>query len=417
MRRILFLSLFPVALLFVIKKPVYGICILIAFYLVAPQIWGLPLSIKPVYLFTALTATGWIIAVSKGKKVIITRELVLLLILFGLMLISANQAVVSKQASFSFLKDLFKLIIAAFLTINTIDSIKKLNIVIWSILCSALWMSKSMIIQGLHVEQRIDIVIGLGLGPNFVAMVMGMCIPLVIQKLNSASKIEKMASYVLLPYFIVTMIVTGSRAGFLSLLLIAALTSFRAKKKLKIICIAIIVAIASLTLAPDYYLERMESIVEYQEESSAVSRLELWNAGLMMWAAHPFWGIGPANFALLSPQYVEWRSARSHQGLQAHNMYIEILAEVGVQGLIVYLLFFVSLLWSLRSRREVGYDSDMDNMGIGFRDGILNYMLFAMFGPVLFRDIFFYYAGCASVFPQLINQVDEEEHENAPTID
>ncbi len=203
----------------------------------------------------------------------------------------------------------------------------------------------------------------------------------------------------------------------MSLLLIAALTSFRAKKKLKIICIAIIVAIASLTLAPDYYLERMESIVEYQEESSAVSRLELWNAGLMMWAAHPFWGIGPANFPLLSPQYVEWRSARSHQGLQAHNMYIEILAEVGVQGLIVYLLFFVSLLWSLRSRREVGYDSDMDNMGIGFRDGILNYMLFAMFGPVLFRDIFFYYAGCASVFPQLINQVDEEEHENAPTID
>jgi len=164
--------------------------------------------------------------------------------------------------------------------------------------------------------------------------------------------------------------------------------------------------------APKYYKDRMYTIIEYEEEASAVSRLDLWKAGIQMWSKSPLWGVGPANFPLLSPDYVKWRANRTNQGLQAHNMYIEFLAEVGVQGLMLFLFLLISTLISLKKSSTVSKSltfTELELSRIGLRDGIMNYFLFAMFGPVFFRDIFFYYLGCASVLPIIRkDHIDQE---------
>ena len=66
-----------------------------------------------------------------------------------------------------------------------------------------------------------------------------------------------------------------------------------------------------------------------EEAPWVVGRLELWGAALRLIQAHPWLGVGPDNFrhlygALLGLETWDER-------IQANNLYLEILADVGVQ--------------------------------------------------------------------------------------
>lgn len=402
MRVLLCILFLPFGAYQIIKSSYKGICILTAFYLVAPRFWGLPGFLRPVFFFTAVTAVSCMLYVFKGKSIVITRDFLILSLLFLCMCISSNYAVVSQEVSVQYLKDVFKLVIAAFLTINALDSPKQVKIVIWSMLISTLWLSKTTFISGFGASQRVDFVVGLGLGPNFVAMVVGMLLPLVIGFCGSSNALEKKVAWLLLPIFVLTMVLTGSRAGFLALALSAYFSFLKSKRKGKFLLALFVVISFGLAFAPQYYTDRMGSIFADEKEASAQSRLDLWKAGISMWHNHPYWGVGPANFALLSPNYVEWRGARTGTGLQAHNMYIEFLAEGGLQGVVLFAGLLLSLYVGLsRIKTE---DSNLLIMRDGLKYGVVNYALFAFLGPVFFRDIFFYFLGIASILPVLANK-------------
>jgi O-antigen ligase len=72
-------------------------------------------------------------------------------------------------------------------------------------------------------------------------------------------------------------------------------------------------------------------------------RLAHMQAGLAMWADHPFLGVGIGNYAAVYDKYQVapvWQFALGH----AHNYYINIGAEAGVVGLLAFLLLIVSAL-------------------------------------------------------------------------
>lgn len=81
--------------------------------------------------------------------------------------------------------------------------------------------------------------------------------------------------------------------------------------------------------------------VEITDENFAVvERLAHWQAGLAMANAEPWLGVGFGNYEAAYPAYalLNWPIALGH----AHNYYLNLLAEVGIAGLLAYLL-----LWSV----------------------------------------------------------------------
>jgi O-antigen ligase len=86
-------------------------------------------------------------------------------------------------------------------------------------------------------------------------------------------------------------------------------------------------------------LERTSTITAGQEErdSSAQSRIEIWNGGVKMLLNNPVFGVGPGNFYQNIGKYQPL-----HPGRDAHNTFIRCAGELGFPGLIILLLILLN---------------------------------------------------------------------------
>jgi O-antigen ligase len=83
---------------------------------------------------------------------------------------------------------------------------------------------------------------------------------------------------------------------------------------------------------------------------AVLERLAHWQSALNMAGAHPWLGVGFGNYEPAYPDYalINWPDPLGH----AHNFYLNILAEVGVIGLLTYLALWGIVFWqSLRLLR------------------------------------------------------------------
>src|SRR6056297_838441 len=81
---------------------------------------------------------------------------------------------------------------------------------------------------------------------------------------------------------------------------------------------------------------------------SAQSRIEIWEMGRRLYREQPYFGSGPGTFA----QRLEAADQRLGDYV-AHNNYLELLVEIGIPGILLYLLFFGlvgRLVWRIRRR-------------------------------------------------------------------
>ncbi len=88
---------------------------------------------------------------------------------------------------------------------------------------------------------------------------------------------------------------------------------------------------------------------------SVLERVAHWQAGLRMFSAHPWLGVGIGNFGAVYPNYAlpHWYVSLGH----AHNAFINFLAETGVIGFGAFLAFWLGVgreAWR-GARRRRGY--------------------------------------------------------------
>jgi hypothetical protein len=87
-----------------------------------------------------------------------------------------------------------------------------------------------------------------------------------------------------------------------------------------------------------------------------VTRRDLWRAALRMWTERPLLGVGPDNFRHLYSQYLGL--AVWDDRVHANNLYLELLADVGLPGTLLFgwllLAALSQLAWTLRRPRTDG---------------------------------------------------------------
>lgn len=90
----------------------------------------------------------------------------------------------------------------------------------------------------------------------------------------------------------------------------------------------------------------------YQEggfQESAAARLELWGLGVDFAQQHPLFGLGPGNYTQYFNEFyhVEWNIA-------AHNMFVDIVAETGFPGLVIFAaIWYFATAALVRSRSRI----------------------------------------------------------------
>ena len=160
---------------------------------------------------------------------------------------------------------------------------------------------------------------------------------------------------------------TVSRGGMISLgvvLVLAAVLSRHGRRSGAIALVVIVAAFSSvyvLTIAPAYVRDRIT------HNDGGSGRSDLWKIGWRVVQADPILGVGAGNFPIVSVHYVLRPGTITRSDLivdeqkVAHNIYLEIPAELGIVGLILFLAITgFALRCGIRASRRFAEAGDRD---------------------------------------------------------
>jgi len=105
---------------------------------------------------------------------------------------------------------------------------------------------------------------------------------------------------------------------------------------------AVVARVVSST--EDFFaFEDMRGVDITSANYAVVERLAHWQAALNMAEAKPWLGVGLGNYEVVYDDYrlLNWREPLGH----AHNYYLNILAEAGIIGFLMYVASWVGVLW------------------------------------------------------------------------
>jgi O-antigen ligase len=199
-----------------------------------------------------------------------------------------------------------------------------------------------------YLEDAENRITALGMNQNDLALVLVIGIGLtyyLVQVKQEKARLWKALYYFFMPLAAVAMLLTGSRAGFISLMVGAAyivVVQRGVKLRYKMMMLVSIAAIFILSqeFLPETVYERFSSAGVEIREGTLTGRTTIWKAGLESFYANPFFGTGSGTFKnAIEPFYVS---------VGPHNAYLAVLVESGLVGLALYILLFAIAIYYTR---------------------------------------------------------------------
>ena len=246
----------------------------------------------------------------------------------------------------------------------------------------------------------------LAANPNDLGLLLDMCIPLAWYAYRTAKTTA--TRYMALLTIIasaVTVVITFSRGAFLGLLAVAGLFAWKRAKGKRVQTFLLIAVLLPVLLAvlPAGYSDRMLSIFsgDMDETGSRGHRIKLMESGVASMIEHPL-GVGLGMNILTS--------ADSGAGWNViHNAYLQVGAELGVVGFILYLL----LIWKTYQGLTAIEQSPVRNiadLAFAIRLSLIAFAVGGFFGPVAFNFYFFYPGGMAIALKCLVKRTPHLLH-------
>jgi O-antigen ligase len=204
---------------------------------------------------------------------------------------------------------------------------------------------------------------------------------------------------------------THSRGGFLGLIALSGVLMWKLGRgrRLKIILGVALVCGILFAVMPGDYGNRIATIfnTEHDRTGSAQERIELMERAASVAIRRPIFGVGMGNFHIYSIQEKA-----------AHNAYLEIAAELGVTGLIAYLIVIFAPLRSLRriERQTSGMRSKSERemywLSVSIQAAFVAYMVCSFFASIQYLWYLYYTAAYAVALRQI--HAAEEMESSAP---
>lgn len=185
--------------------------------------------------------------------------------------------------------------------------------------------------------------------PNGLAFIIVVTIPLYYFVTRESPFRARIFYYLTLPICIYALILTQSRSGMIGLIVVIAGIIIKAKKKMLWSVLMIIAGVITFAALDPVHQERYLSINIYRSDvaghESAQGRIDAWVTGFRVFLHRPLFGHGLGTSAEAGWNVIG-------QPRIAHNMYIEILQELGIIGFIIFLFYVKNILQTFSVARK-----------------------------------------------------------------
>ena len=201
----------------------------------------------------------------------------------------------------------------------------------------------------------------------------------------------------------VGLIRSGSRGGFIALLAVAlfvllGFTTISARARLMGL-VAILAVV--FTAASDRYWQQIQTIFNPQQDYNLTSdegRIKVWKRGLAYMIDSPVLGVGGQNFAVaegtISPLARLQERGRGVRWGAAHNTFIQVGAELGVPGLLLFMGVIATAFGSLRRVTRLAGRSgpaagDLSRLAQALTAALIGFVTGSVFLSLAYHDILY----------------------------
>jgi len=393
--------------------------------LISPQTYLPPLrSIRPALLMAAVAITAYLFDQLIHRRPILrlTREMRIIAWLVGWAIITIPFSY-WVAGSVSVLTDSYlKTLTVFWLICATVNRLTRLRQITWGLTLMgvpiAVTAVQNYLLGSLIPEaQRISgYEAGLAANPNDLALMVNLIFPLTMALLIGSRKpVTRFILLIILFLDILAVIVTFSRGGFLTLatLFVMYLWKFRNRFERKWITAVFLTALLCIPFLPSAYWDRLSTMTNIGSDltGSAQERWTSMVAAVIFVVKHPIVGagLGMDTLAMNQERGAIWR--------EIHNVYLQYAVDLGIPGLILFLLLLVACIRSAtqvqRQSARIPALRELFFFAEGVQISLLVFSLAAMFHPVAYQLYFYYMAGLAVA----VRTVYEVERTHAVCLD
>lgn len=370
-----------------------------------PGVFGeFPIA-KIVAIVTLLAYT--LSKLSSGEKITewpLELKMVITIFVLGILFIPAAS---SSKDSVDFLKDTYSKVVMIFIIfINLINTRERLMSIMKVTVFLGTWIaldainkyrSGDFMMENLRIMGAVG---GMFSNPNDLAISFDLLLPLTVVMMFIHKGLMRWVLLFCAIALVVGIVVTFSRGGFLGLAAAGGLMMWKLGKGNRIMTVvsAMVLLGVFVVSMPGSYGDRLLSISSENMDKTGSSweRKELLKRAFEVAVHHPIVGVGMNNFHIFSIKEKV-----------AHNSYLEIWAELGLIGLIAYLVLMFS---PMRSLSRIESESDKERarapsgktvprevklLSIGIQATFAAYLICSFFGSVQYLWHVYFLAGYA----------------------
>jgi probable O-glycosylation ligase (exosortase A-associated) len=348
MRDIILVLVVLASIPLILRKPFFGVLVWIWLGLMNPHrlCWGFATELPFSQIIAVILLISFLIS-KESKRIHWNGLLVLLALWWVWMLIAALGADFGNP--WSEWGRIWKIMLLTFVMIILTNSRERLNaIVIIAVLSIGFYAVKGGIFTILtggsyRVWGPARSFIG---GNNEVGLAMIMTLPLMrYLQLSATRKSVKRIWILAMSLTFVAILGTQSRGAFVGVAVMFLYLILKSRNRVGLALLLVLLIPAALWMMPESWYARMNTIETYQQDASAMSRINVWHTAWNATLDHPITGCG---FNMWTRDLFNKYAPDPSSVHDVHSIYFEVLGETGFVGLGIFLLIGVTALLTLR---------------------------------------------------------------------
>ena len=369
--------------------------------------YGFAFGFPWAYLIALVTMSGLFMS-KEPKRIPWTRETILLLFFVLWMGITTLNAFYFDSAVEQYTKVL-KIQLMTFVTLMIINDRQKLHMMVWVIAASiGFYGIKGGIFTVLHggayrVQGPLGTFIG---GNNEMALALIMTIPLIrylhLQETKPWLKLGLGGALML-----TTLAAVGSqsRGALVGLVVMASMFWLKSRNKFMTALLIIVAIGLAASIMPQTWYDRMETTKNYQEDNSALGRINAWWTAFNV-AKDRVTGGG---FEMFRPSVYQAYAPEPNRVHDVHSIYFEVMGEHGFIGFSMFMLigWFAWRTCSrvMKENKHIPERKWMTDLAAMTQVSITGYAASGAFLGLAYFDYFYHLVAIAVILGQLSNQI------------
>ncbi|WP_225414083.1 O-antigen ligase family protein [Stigmatella hybrida] len=180
--------------------------------------------------------------------------------------------------------------------------------------------------------------VGVYADPNHMAMNMALVVPLAVAFLarKESGWLMRVLCALAAVLSVVAIVLSHSRGGFIGLSVAMGVWAIREKRRIQAVVVGGLLALGLVLFAPKSFWQRNETVTSFHQDASAMGRVYAWQVASRISLDKPLLGVGAGGFRYAWPLYAP---PESRQAYVAHNIFLDVIGELGFVGLALFLVF------------------------------------------------------------------------------